>query len=153
MVDAEILGTNDYSTRTSTTAAGVAADDIVQANHAFANILEESAKFSTERKEKHALNHLNYFLRKNPGTAGKTAETLAYTELQHELFGQYATYLATDARHGALDSGPLLSLNTATGYFSATKMYFVKKFVNQNLPPVFEKVSREDMLHVCIIYT
>ena len=122
-------------------------DFAANVNETVLNVLQQSrhiARVSTmtsaASKERSALNHFNYFLKTQcPQFAGKTAKDLVYEDLVDKIFGEFANYMASNATHGCKPNAAKLSLNTATGYFSSVKMFFVKKFPDKDMPQCFQK--------------
>ena len=110
------------------------------------SIAEISEGESRITKTKSALKHFNYFLIwfwKNKDTSShasyKSYTEITYFCLQHkEFFGEFTTYLAKFAKHGCDPSSPnFLSLNSALGYFSAVKNYFLDLFKTKDELPCF----------------
>ena len=94
-------------------------------------------KPGTLAKQKLAMKHFAYFLRKHYD--GNITEITSPDQLTADLFGKYTTYLAEKATVHRKMGGGLVSYLTCQGYLSATKMYFQKKYINEKLPPVFEQ--------------
>ena len=129
---------------------GATRDDEIVDNDFLVNGLQSITEIaegeSRITKTKSALKHFNFFLIwfwKNNDTSShaqyKSYKDITYFCLQHtEFFGQFATYLANHAKHGCDASSPnSLSLNSALGYFSAVKNYFLDLFKAEEDLPCF----------------
>jgi hypothetical protein len=120
-----------------TTAANDASDDAtggvtdqvtvpVPVPRPFQHILDVSVKASTKDKSRNALKHFEFYASQHFGKVIE-ADMVSYAELNQDLFGGLATYLATAAHCYRDATKELLSLNSAQGYLSAIKMHYVNK--------------------------
>ncbi|KAG7373441.1 hypothetical protein IV203_034165 [Nitzschia inconspicua] len=111
---------------------------------------------SAADKQRKALKHLNYFLEgycvqigigvvkaediPYHGISLKASEKEAF-EFWDKLYGAFTTYLGSHARSGCNPKGQRISPNTADGYLSSTKAFFVNKFRIEPAIPVFQKTQ------------
>ena len=112
------------------------------------NVLDIERKTKKFDKEKSALSHFDYFLqhhRREP--TGKEAtkdfryfwsyQEITFKDLEdQEIFGQLANYFSAHARKYLNPKNALLKFNSAQGYFSSVKNYFMDKHKGKadNLP-------------------
>ena len=68
-------------------------------------------------------------------------------DIDDASMGEFATFLALKATKYCLPDQPLIKYLTAYGYLSAMKMYFVNKFKNEPLSPVFEPLKFRQYLN------
>ena len=112
---------------------GDGAEEGTQVSSYLINILD-NIKNSKKSKRTTALSHFDDFLRvywrerkkEEPPEGGKSYETLRIEDLDCELFGCFANYLAncnnkTEEKRG--NSVPI-ALNSALGYFSAVNFFY-----------------------------
>jgi hypothetical protein len=102
------------------------------------HILDVARKASTKEKANNALKHFEFYASQHFGKIIK-ADNVSYDELNQDLFGGLATYLATSAHYYRDPRKGLLSLNSAQGYLSAIKMHYVNKYREFREPSVFSK--------------
>jgi hypothetical protein len=100
------------------------------------HILDVAVKASAKDKTSDALNCFEYYASQHFGKVIK-ADMIAYAELNQDLFGGLATYLATHAHYYRDPSKGLLNINSAQGYLSSIKMYYVNKYRALFEPSVF----------------
>ena len=101
--------------------------------------LTDLTESDQNKKKHHAVKHFNYFLRQNRYIAFVNISEMKMSDVTDAIAGEFATYMARFARVGCRIDRPLLSYLTAYGYLSAWKMYFVSKYKDETLNPVFGK--------------
>jgi hypothetical protein len=105
----------------------------------FGHIVDVSMKASKKRKEDSSITHFRFFLKLHYPEQYVVLEDLAYEDINQELMGAFATYLAGRARKYLKDANDPISLGSATGYMSSLKSYFCNRFREYPTPTVFEK--------------
>lgn len=109
---------------------------------------------SKKNKDKSALNHFNYFLKKYAEEKALTyvaAEDLTYENCEEqnkwwdEVIGAFFNYLAVHAKCDCIDTHARLAYETATGYASSVKSHYQNKFRTTADIPVFSKDRWKDL--------
>lgn len=111
---------------------------------------------SAADKRRKALNHFNCFLQgycKQIRIDVVKGDEIPYEGIPRQeseksifgfwdsLFGAFVTYLGKHATAGCNPKAPRISKNTAAGYCSAVKIYFLEKFRNEPSIPIFQKAN------------
>jgi hypothetical protein len=111
----------------------------------YPHIIDQSQKNAKKVKCKSAFGHFRLYTCKHYGKAVDPYE-IPYGGLDQALFGGFATYLSTEARCYMNPMNGLISLNSAVGYISSVKMYFLNKYRDKAEPPVFSSTQWKRIL-------
>lgn len=111
-------------------------DGIVEALDKIGDLCQHKNKEKKDSASKHVTTFLQkHFVAKHENyTNVKKCVDIPYQMLKDEqdFFDRLATYFAEHARHKGQDPpAPLLSMNSADGYFSAAKMFLIVKYENE----------------------
>ena len=101
-----------------------------------------------KEKRENALKFLAFFLKNQNDLKIKCVDDIKSMEdIDDQLMGAFSSFLALKATKYCLPNQPLIKYLTAYGYLSAMKMYFVSKFKNEPLSPVFEPLKFRSYLN------
>jgi hypothetical protein len=111
----------------------------------YPHIIDQSQKNAKKVKCKSAFAHFRLYTCKHYGKAVDPYE-IPYGGLDQALFGGFATFLSTEARCYLNPKNALISLNSAVGYISSVKMYYLNKYRDKAEPPVFASTQWKRIL-------
>ena len=93
----------------------------------------DTKKVSTARKEGCAIGHLRFYMEQ--AYPNLTLERIRFEDVTSDFVGGFATYIGSHARRYRKETEPLVKLQTALGYMSSVKSYFINKFRAIGVPP------------------
>ncbi|GFH57977.1 hypothetical protein CTEN210_14453 [Chaetoceros tenuissimus] len=99
---------------------------------AIGHILDEELRASAKSKQGSVATHFNNFSKLSG--VGKKLEELTFEDITDDLVGKFANYLVEKATLKCQEGAPLLMWNSIAGYFSAFKMFVVRKFHSRGVP-------------------
>lgn len=105
----------------------------------YGNILDNVSN-SKASKESSAIKHFKLYLTKHRKCT-TLPELLPFSSINSDLIGGFMKYLGEDAHAYLDDTNDLLSYETASGYASSVKGYFVSRFRDHGTPPVMQAES------------